>query len=471
MTGAGPTETPRSAGPGSAGAGAGTRIAVVGGGLAGLAAALECADAGAAVTLYESRTRLGGATFSIERDGRWLDNGQHIALRCCTAYLGFLARIGTAHLLPLQPRLCVPVLREGKPRAFITRNGLPAPLHLGSSLLRYAPLSARERVSALRAAAALRRLDPDDPALDEQSFGGWLRAHGQSANAIEALWNLIALPTLNLDADGASLASAVQVFRTGLLDANDAADVGVASVPLQRLHGDAAAAELERAGARVLLGTPVTAVRAGLELQLEDAVEDADAVVVAVPHQSVAKLVPAGAVDAEALDALGSSPIVNLHVHYDRRVLDEPFAAGVATPVQWVFDRTASSGVERGQLVAVSLSGADADLGEPVAALRGRYLPALERLLPDAREATVLDVTVTREPRATFRAAPGSRRLRAGTHTSVPGLYLAGAWTDTGWPATMEGAVRSGLAAARAALAGAGTSRPDTPALAEGRAA
>ena len=247
--------------------------------------------------------------------------------------------------------------------------------------------------------------------------------------------------------------------------------VGVASVPLQRLHGDAAAAELERAGARVLLGTPVTAVRAGLELQLDGAVEEAEAVVVAVPHQSVAKLVPTGAVDAEALEALGSSPIVNLHVHYDRRVLDEPFAAGVGTPVQWVFDRTASSGVERGQLVAVSLSGADADLGEPVAALRGRYLPALERLLPDAREATVLDVTVTREPRATFRAAPGSRRLRAGTHTSVPGLYLAGAWTDTGWPATMEGAVRSGLAAARAALAGAGTSRPDTPALAEGRAA
>jgi monoamine oxidase len=201
----------------------------------------------------------------------------------------------------------------------------------------------------------------------------------------------------------------------------------------------------------VLTGTPVVAVRAG-EVQLEDGVEEADAVVVAVPNQSVAKLVPPGTVDAEAMDALGSSPIVNLHVHYDRRVLDEQFAAGVGTPVQFVFDRTASSGVAKGQLIAVSLSGADAEIGEPVATLRERYLPALERLLPAARGATVLDFTVTREPRATFRAAPGSRRLRPGARTPTPGLYLAGSWTDTGWPATMESAVRSGLIAARAAL-------------------
>jgi monoamine oxidase len=171
-----------------------------------------------------------------------------------------------------------------------------------------------------------------------------------------------------------------------------------------------------------------------------------------VPNQAVAKLVPAGVVDAAAMDELGASPIVNLHVHYDRRVLDEQFAAAVGNPVQFVFDRTASSGVDRGQLIAVSLSGADAEIGEPVATLRERYLPALERLLPAARGAAVLDFTVTREPRATFRAAPGSRRLRPGTRTSVPGLYLAGAWTDTGWPATMEGAVRSGLAAAQAAI-------------------
>jgi squalene-associated FAD-dependent desaturase len=446
------------------------RIAVVGGGLAGLAAALECADAGASVTLYESRSRLGGATFSVERDGRWLDNGQHIALRCCTEYLAFLDRLGVSQLAPVQSRLRVPVLREGRPAAFISRNGLPAPLHLGSSLLRYPLLSPRERLSAIRAALALRKLDPDDPALDEQSFGNWLRAHGQSPAAIDALWNLIALPTLNLHADDASLAAAAKVFRTGLLDGNDAADIAVATVPLQRLHGDAGAAALERAGARVLTSAPVTAVRSG-EVELDQGVDEADAIVVAAPHQAVAKLVPPGTVDPEAMDALGASPIVNLHVHYDRRVLDEPFAAGVGTTVQWLFDRTASSGVAGGQLVAVSLSGADAEIGEPVATLRERYLPALERLFPAARGATVLDFTVTREPRATFRAAPGSRRLRPGTRTSVPGLYLAGAWTDTGWPATMEGAVRSGHAAARAALDDLAAGRLGAPALAGGTAA
>ncbi len=466
--GVGSTEPRRSGGGGFAGTGAGTRVAVVGGGLAGLAAAIECADAGATVTLYEGRTRLGGATFSVERDGRFIDNGQHITLRCCTAYLAFLERLGVADLVPIQPRLRVPVLREDRRTEFITRTALPAPLHLASSLLRYPLLGPGERLSAVRAAASLRKLDPDDPTLDEQTFGDWLRAHGQSPAAIEALWNLIALPTLNLHADEASLGAAVQVFRTGLLDSADAADIGVSTVPLQRLHGDAAAAALERAGARVVVGMPVRGVRAGLELQLEHGTDEADAVVVAVPHQVVARLVPPGTVDADALELLGSSPIVNLHVHYDRPVLDELFAAAVGSPVQWLFDRTASSGATEGQLVAVSLSAADAELGEPVAALRERYLPALARLLPAAREARVLDLAVTREPRATFRAAPGSRRLRPGLRTATPRLYLAGAWTDTGWPATMEGAVRSGVAAARAALGDLTGSRFETPALASG---
>src|SRR5207237_224771 len=142
----------------------------------------------------------------------------------------------------------------------------------------------------------------------------------------------------------------------------------------------------------------------------------------------------------------GSSRIVNLHVHFDLRVLDEPFAAAEASsPLQWVFDRTDASEVDHGQLVSVSLSGARADIAEPLATLRERYLPALQRLLPAARKAEVLDFTATREPRATFRATPGTARLRPGPRTIVPGLYLAGAWTDTGWPATMESAVRSGV--------------------------
>src|SRR5262249_28903743 len=169
----------------------GARIAVVGGGLAGIAAALDLADAGAMVTLYEARSRLGGATYSVRRKGHWIDNGQHVLLRCCTAYRALLARLGVEQLVPIQPRLRIPILREGGPPAFLQRAPLPAPLHLGRSLLRYPLLERHERVRSLRAASALRRLDPTDRALDVQSFGAWLRAHGQSTRAIDELWDLI----------------------------------------------------------------------------------------------------------------------------------------------------------------------------------------------------------------------------------------------------------------------------------------
>ncbi|MGH3002524.1 MAG: hydroxysqualene dehydroxylase HpnE [Gaiellaceae bacterium] len=436
----------------------GLNVAVVGGGLAGISAALECADAGADVTLYESRRWLGGATFSIERDGRLLDNGQHVLLRCCVAYRALLGRLGVADLIDWQQRLRIPVLREGKPPAYLRRNRLPAPLHLGGTLLRYSPLSIGERLAALRAAAALRALDPEAPGLDDESFGRWLRAHGQSSRAVDALWNLITIPTLNLPADEASLAQCVQVFRTGLLDSAGGADVGISSVPLQRLHGDAAAAALEAAGVRVLAGSPVRGVAPGRVL-LEGGAEETGAAIVALPNHDAARVLPPGAVDAGAVAALGSSPIVNLHVHYDRTVLGEPFAAALDSPVQWLFDRTGSSGTREGQLVSLSLSAATGDIGEPLEALRERYLPALARLLPRARSARVLDAYAIRDPRATFRAVPGTRALRPGPRTAVAGIYLAGAWTGTGWPATMESAVRSGNAAARAVLADAGSGR------------
>ena len=412
------------------------KASVVGGGLAGLAAAVELADSGAQVTLHEARSRLGGATFSFERNGLWLDNGQHVALRCCTAYLGFLRRIGADHLLPLQERVRVPALREGRAPALISRTRLPAPLHLASSLLRYAPLGPRERLSAIRAATALRRLDPDAAALDDENFGSWLQAHGQSDAAIAALWNLIALPTLNLPASEASLAAAAKVFRTGLLDTADAADIGIPAAPFQRLHADPAQAAIESAGGRVRLASPVHDVH--------DLLEEGP-VIVAVPHYAAADLVP-----GLDVDGLGASPIVNLHVPTTGGAR-QPLAAALDSPVQFV-TIARGSGRTSGQLLG-SISHAVEEIGASVESLRARYLPALERLLPAARGATVLDLAVTHEPRATFRVAPGTRRLRPGVRTQVDGLYLAGAWTDTGWPATMEGAVRSGVTAARVALA------------------
>jgi hydroxysqualene dehydroxylase len=175
--------------------------------------------------------------------------------------------------------------------------------------------------------------------------------------------------------------------------------------------------------------------------------------VVAVPPDRAARLLPASAgVDRGRLASLGRSPIVNVHVVYDRRVMDVPFAAGVKTPVQWVFDRTETAGIGSGQYLAVSLSAADAELERTVEELRSRYLPALEELFPAAASAQVQAFFVTRDHSATFRATPGSRALRPPVKTPLDGLVLAGSWTDTGWPATMEGAVRSGRAAAQAAM-------------------
>lgn len=438
------------------------RVVVVGGGLAGLSAALELADGGAAVTLLERRPRLGGATWSFQRRGLWFDNGQHVFLRCCTAYIGFLERIGATSFVHLQDRLDVPVAAPGRRTARLRRGHLPAPLHLAQSLARYHHLPVADRARIGRAALALRRIDLTDPALDQTTFAEFLRRRGQHPAAIERLWDVICTPTVNLRAADASLLLAATVFKIGLLTEASAGDIGWARVPLSKLHAEPARAALERAGASVRTGAGADAVQVhedGGTLTVHVAggeAFDADAAIVAVPHHSAARLlgeVPGCSEQARTWADLGTSPIVNIHLVYDRRVMDEAFVAGVDTPLQFVFDRTASSGLREGQCLAVSLSAADEWLGVPSDELVAMADAELRRLFPAGAGATRIDAVVTREQAATFRGVPGTQALRPGPRTAIPNLYLAGAWTDTGWPATMEGAVRSGLAAARALLA------------------
>jgi protoporphyrinogen oxidase len=211
---------------------------------------------------------------------------------------------------------------------------------------------------------------------------------------------------------------------------------------------------MTRAGIDVRLRCGVSAITPGFTVALAGGERlVADAVILAVDPERAAALMPPGAgVDPASLRALGESPIVNVHVVYDRRVLDVSFAAGVDTPVQWVFDRTESAGVTEGQYLAVTLSAAVAELAMSSQEILDRYLPALSELLPGAGEARVLRAFVTRDHAATFRAGPGQRTLRPASGTALAGFALAGSYTDTGWPATMEGAVRSGHAAARAVL-------------------
>ncbi|MFG2717835.1 hydroxysqualene dehydroxylase HpnE [Streptomyces sp. NPDC048416] len=442
------------------------RAVVIGGGLAGITSALELADAGVEVTLVEGRPRLGGLAFSFRRGELTVDNGQHVYLRCCTAYRWFLDRVGGAELAPVQARLDVPVLdvaHPGGPRlGRLRRDPLPVPLHLARSLATYPHLSLAERASVGRAALALGRLDPDDPALDGVDFATWLSRHGQSDRTIEALWDLVGVATLNATAPHASLGLAAKVFKTGLLSEPGAADIGWARVPLGELHDTLARKALDNAGVRTETRTKAESVSrtddGGWQVRVSGETLDADAVVLAVPQKETYDLLPDGALDnpGRLLD-IGTAPILNVHVVYDRKVLRQPFFAALGTPVQWVFDRTDSSGLTgRGQYLAISQSDAGDEIELPVAELRARYVPELEKLLPAARGADILDFFVTRERTATFAPTPGVGRLRPPARTRADGLYLAGAWTATGWPATMEGAVRSGFSAVGAALAALG---------------
>jgi hypothetical protein len=429
-----------------------------------------------------------------------------VFLRCCTAYRGLLDRLGMAAHAPLQPRFDVTVLAPGK-QAELKRRRLPAPLHLLPALLSYPFLNFSERMRLALAALAFRRLDEQNPKTDELSLGDWLAAHGQDERTRRVLWDLFSVSSLNVPGDDASLALAAVVVKTGLLGDADAADIGVPALSLGELHGAAAQRLLGRLGATVRLQAKVASIEPKgdqflIRLAGEEGTDAAsrapdtmagsaiggaagasggsggdvppgeqsggsspreatdllcDAVVLAVPHEQAAKLVPPGALPAETVDGwagLGAAPIVNVHVIYDRKVMEVPFAAGVDSPVQWVFDRTRISGLHEratagqhsaGQYLAISLSAADEYANRTVAELREQFVPALAELLPAAREATVTEFFVTREKRATFRQVPGTAKLRPRAATDLPGLVLAGAWTDTGWPDTMEGAVRSGL--------------------------
>jgi squalene-associated FAD-dependent desaturase len=436
-----------------------TRCVVVGGGLAGITAAIRLADAGRDVTLLEAKPRLGGLTHSFRRGELDVDNGQHVFMRCCTAYRSLLDRLGTADLTTLQDRLDVPVVRvaDGR-RGRLRRNALPAPLHLARSLSGFSVMSRGDRVRAVRAALAMRLVDRTASAIDDVSFGDWLADHGQTSQAQAALWDLVGVATMNAHAGDASLALAATVFQIGLLTDASAADLGWSRVPLQQLHGDAAATALHAAGATTRTRCRAMAIDRGDEgwrVVTDDGAIDADVVVVATEPARMEALLPAGAVTLPPgwSERLGAAPIVNLHLVFDRKVLDEPFVAAVGSPVQWVFDRTAASGLPRGQYVAVSLSAADDVIDLPVSALQEVFVPEVRRLLPRANGAELLDFFVSRERHATFRPSPGSARLRPAATTAYDGLFLAGAHCATGWPATMESAVRSGEAAAAAALA------------------
>jgi squalene-associated FAD-dependent desaturase len=437
---------------------------VVGGGIAGITAACELADAGLKVTLVEKRSFLGGRAYSYldKRSGLEVDNGQHVFLGCCEEYIRLLKRLGVWHKAHLQKRMRVRVIDKVWGESVLESEPLPPPLHLLPSLLRFRSLSPTEKVRAAYAMARVRSLD--EAARRDQdgvTFADWLRAQGQAENAIRGFWNLIVLPTLNGDVTTVSADLALMVFQEGFLRDRNGANVGWAKVGLTALLAEAAREHIESRGGEVSLGQGISKLRVqDGRAAVAGPGDEAEFVVLALDPGSLLSSLPKPLRDEPffaRINQIGTSPIVNVHLWYDRQVTDMEFAAFLNTPLQWVFNKSRLWGQEGdGQYLDISLSGAEEFAEMPTQEIIGLFGREVQSLFPAARTAELKRALVVKQRDATFAARPGVSRLRPGQRTPVDNLFLAGDWTDTGWPATMESAVRSGLMGARGVLQAAG---------------
>jgi hydroxysqualene dehydroxylase len=415
------------------------RVGVVGAGLAGLAAAVELADAGCDVTVFERSRLLGGRATSFEVGGREVDNGQHVFLACFTEFRKFVGRLGMADALSLQTRFDVLVLSRRGKGSRLRAGRLPAPYHLLTAFLRYRHLGWADRIKVARALARI-----DETRGVDTSFAHWLARVGQREGALRGFWRPFLVPALNAPLERMSAADAGFVLRTAFLDDAGAARLGYSTVPLARIAEAAA-----RRAARVHLSAPVVGLevrgdRVAVCLAGGDRVP-VDAVVAAVPPPQLARLLGRpGEYGIEALERYEPRPIVDVHLWHDRGRLGFDLAALLDSPVQWVFEKAPG-------YVCCSMSAADDYIRRPTEETVRVCWDEVTGAIHALRGARLVEARATRSPEGTFLAAPDVRRPGPVTH--FPNVAIAGSWTDTGWPDTLESAVRSGLAAARSLLA------------------
>jgi len=457
--------------------GAEAPIAVIGGGLAGLSAALDLVDAGCSVALFERRPFAGGKAYSFDDPNHdvVLDNGQHITMRCCTEFQAFLERIGCADIVRYQEHMAVAVIdpeSDGRRVSVISSHRpralgglgpylLPAPLHMLPSIATYEHLSIGEKARLGFAFWSIRRMSEFERlALDRQSFARWLSEHHQSERVIERFWDLIILPTCNDRCSDVSATQGIQVFQEGFSSDSSAADIGLFTRGLGQV-AEAAVDRLQQRGAEVHLNAAVVelvaneaevaGVRFGRGEQM-----DVRAVIMSLPPQSAFGLIPPQWRRREPFWRLSQhevSPIVNVHMQWDRQVMERDFVGVLDSDAQFIFQRSQIHGWPTPPYwISVSLSGAHELIELPQADVVARVERAVRRSLRKTTGANLLAARVVKEAEATFRPKPGMNAHRVRPRTSIRNLALAGAWTATGWPATMESAVRSGRAAARVLL-------------------
>jgi zeta-carotene desaturase len=453
-------------------------VIVIGGGLAGLAAAIALAESGSRVRLFEKRPFLGGrATSYLLPNGQHVDNCQHVTLGCCTNLDDFYRRIGAAAKIRSFDQL-VFVDPQGR-RGVIQSSLLPAPLHLSSSFAFFPLLGSADKRAIAQAMLEIVRSGGHPPDLDEPngiSMLEWLRRRKQTAPAIERFWRVVLVSALNEELHCTDARFGIDVFWKAFLANRAGYRIGVPCVPLADLY-DGCRAAIEQRGGEVRLRAPVrrllvegNSIRA---VQFDDGREEAaPCYILAVPHDAVSELLPENVASREpafvGLANLRASPITGVHFWFDRVVLREPFLSLLDCTSQWVFNKSLLYGSsDTGQYLQIVISASYDLLGKSRQEIIDLCLRELEAFLPAARDAELLQATVIKEASATFSPAPGCDRWRPSQKSPISNLFLAGDWTATGWPATMEGAVRSGYLAAEAILASGASSRrflqPDLP--------
>jgi hydroxysqualene dehydroxylase len=420
---------------------------------------VDLAVRGCAVTVLEARPRLGGRAYSFRDDetGQIIDNGQHALMGCYRHTLAFLDRIGATSKLMRQRHLHVEMVHPQRGAGAITGVALPSPLHLLGGILRYPLLTRPERLHALRAGIqimAMRRRH--DPRLSEWTVGQLLSQLGQSENARAAFWDPIAVATLNESSERAAAAPFAEVLALAFFRSRADSQFVLPKVGLSDLYTGDAQAYIEARGGRVELKAAaaelVMAEGRVRAVRLRDGTSlETDAAVSAVPPKALAPLLSTGLRSGglRTLDRFDTSPIISVHLWFDRPVLTSTFVGLIGTTTQWAFNRSLLMGLDGGQQCVSAVISAGRDVVEwPTGQIAQQVIADLQALLPAARTAHVLQSVVVKEKQATISATPGAERLRPGVATGVDNLFLAGDWISTGLPPTIESAVCSGQRAA-----------------------
>ena len=434
-------------------------VVVVGGGLAGLAASVALADHGIRVCLLEKNPRLGGRATSYRLpSGEYIDNCQHVTLRCCTNLEDFYRRVGVADKIRYFDHF---VFMDAKRRrGTIKPSRLPAPFHLAPSFVTFPLLGLKDKLSIARAMLHILRSSGNPGLKDSMSMLDRLRGQKQTPAAIDRFWRVVLVSALNEDLERTDAHYGIMVFWKAFLSSASAFGMGVPAVPLADLYASCGENIEVRtrctAGEVYITGGRVAGVR------LEGGGEVAgDYYLLAVPFDRLLKIIPADLRQKEEFAKIANlsvSPITGAHLWFDREIMKEPFLTSVDHTIQWVFNRT-------GSYVQVVISASRGLSNRSQQEIVDICRRELTDLLPEADKAQLTRAVVIRENAATFSPAPGSDRWRPSQKTSIANLFLAGDWTQTGWPATMEGAVRSGYLAAEGILSAAGSCvsliRPD----------